>query len=465
MPNVLDSFFITLGFDGKGLSKGAKQAQKDVSSLKDITEETGESLKKTGKNGADAFAAFRREALGALALFTGGRSLMGFTKDITNANTALGNLSCQLDIAPQKLTPWHIAAPSERVPPEGSDAFLFNILPQGEEQKHQDAPPFPPRTPAHPPAHDVIDEPINPKGHVRPILEGVPPPLASPSYGTPQRREPLLAEWDRLKATSSHVMGQAYREIEPTIKNLTNALSHLEKAHLTPPPQKDDAATAALSSLSALLSARAFLTAFSSHKGGALGAGSTPSPPYLPLHGGGENPQRPKPEKSPPSPLFDMGDGGKKNRPVRQEEGGPLKLSPSLNVGVKATHTPFKNQAYHHDLETLKALLRTYTLQGTPRTDVLSPTALATLTGAFTRPHKEGDHYERVLQYLARATQAVPPRPAHTTTHTTTTHAPVVNIAIYGAGKNAHDIAHETSHAVHMALSQDMTRNNRTRIM
>lgn len=106
---ILDSLIIQLSLDTLGLSKGMKNARNELDKTSEAAEKSGETLAGVGKKSADAFGAFRREALGAIALFTGGAGIAAFTGQIAAANTALGSLSRQLDIAPQKLTQLHEA--------------------------------------------------------------------------------------------------------------------------------------------------------------------------------------------------------------------------------------------------------------------------------------------------------------------------------------------------------------------
>jgi len=100
---LIDSLLIELKLDGSNVGKNATaiigQLRKVEQTSNKAAAETEEGWSKAG----DAFAKVRREALGAFAVFTAGRSLKAFTSDITEANAQLGYLSTRLNIAPARL--------------------------------------------------------------------------------------------------------------------------------------------------------------------------------------------------------------------------------------------------------------------------------------------------------------------------------------------------------------------------
>ncbi|GBQ07274.1 structural protein [Saccharibacter floricola] len=311
MAMVTDSFVITLGLDGSALAKGTKQSQEGLEKLKEGTQNTGESLKKTGKDGADAFAAFRREAVGALALFTGGKSLMGFTKDITEANTALGNLSNQLDIAPQKLTQLHYAAKSVHVNPGDVDSFFVTL-----QNKYADGKT---RAEVNNLSQMLGVDLLKSDGHVRDdALDqiarskvyqsqsravkddtiqrlGGPASLNNlltrndydaikktfenmgPTRAQFEQSQQIYRDWTELQANTDKVMQQVYSDIDPSIHNFIQSLIAIEKAHPDEIAGGIKDVAEALAVISALLTARGFLSSLKtiagvSVKGGGAGA-------------------------------------------------------------------------------------------------------------------------------------------------------------------------------------------------
>ncbi|MCX5616989.1 lytic transglycosylase domain-containing protein [Bombella sp. TMW 2.2559] len=290
---ILDVLTVQLLMDAGGLMKGAKQAQESLTKTEKSVEKTGKSLEGVGKKGADSFANFRREALGAIALFTGGAGIAAFTQDIAAANTALGSLSRQLDIAPKKLTQLHEAAKAAGVSPGDVDGFFRSIQSKAStneglaqltrisqltgvdfidkngkvradaldqlahSRKFQSL------------SRGVQDHYIQQLGGSTDItnlvdrkdyddlkkrFEGL-----GPSEAQIRQGEQLLADWTELKANTDQVMQQVFSDLEPSIHNFLQALIALEKAH--PKEIADDIAgiASALSVLSALLTAKSFM--------------------------------------------------------------------------------------------------------------------------------------------------------------------------------------------------------------
>lgn len=137
MASILDTFVIQLGLDSSGLSHGALVAQRSMRGVNDDVDKTGSKLEQAGEKGAKAFKTFRTEAMAAFALFTGGRSLEGFIKDTTAANTALGNLSRQLDIAPQKLNQLRYALQGSGANPAAAEAMFQTLQAKSTDPREQ----------------------------------------------------------------------------------------------------------------------------------------------------------------------------------------------------------------------------------------------------------------------------------------------------------------------------------------
>lgn len=137
MANILDKFVIQLGLDGSEVSKGVLSTQRSLRGINDDVDKTGGKLSDAGDRGAKAFKALRTEAMAAFALFTGGRSLEGFIKDTTEANTALGNLSRQLDIAPQKLNQLRYALQGAQADPNAAENMFRTLQAKSTDPREQ----------------------------------------------------------------------------------------------------------------------------------------------------------------------------------------------------------------------------------------------------------------------------------------------------------------------------------------
>lgn len=595
MATVIDSLVVQLDLDAKGLATGAKQAQKEVDKLKKGTEATGEATKKAGKDGADAFAAFRREALGALALFTGGKSLMGFTKDITEANVALGNLSKQLGIAPQKLAQLHYAMEATGGHAGSVDSFLKNIQsmktsPMGRAEltnvgrqlgvnfldKHDHV------------RGDIIEQLYRSssfmgkdRGWQEAMLAKVGanaeianlatrrdlPQLIQtftnmgPTQEQTKQAQQLLKDWTELRANTDKIMQQVFSDIEPSIDNFIKSLTALEKAHPKAIAEGIGTVATALTVLSAILTARGFLTALTgitklasspwviaSAVGGAVkhdfeATGFSPWDPYAGAYGPhdkdkeqrddqaweemqklvkhyknrtgawttwgfnedeerriveeehhnikGKSAQKPTSLAATPTTSIpqlppnathgehDSAFGNPKNinydrltgAVAMQESGGnPNAISKAGAMGMmqlmpatahdQGVTNPFDpEQSWHAGQRYLKQLVGRYH-------DVEK--ALAAYNWGPGKLNsdirKHGENWRNFIpsktsHYIHNISGNY--ATGHVVHHH---HTPPINIAINGAGKDAHHIAHETSRAVQQALSHNVTSANRTRL-
>lgn len=291
---IIDTLTVQLAMDTLGLTKGTKQARDELARTSEAAEKSGRTLADIGKSGADAFGAFRREALGAIALFTGGAGIAAFTGQIAAANTALGSLSRQLDIAPQKLTQLHEAMKATGGNAGDIDGFLKSIQTKSStneglaqlnrlsqitgvdyldkngrvradifdqlahSQRFQSLP------------RSVQDNYIQQLGGSSSVTNLV----DRRDYDSLQKRfsglgpsaeqirqgEQLLSDWTELKANTDQVMQQVFAELEPSIHTFLQALIAIEKAN--PKLIADGVAgvAAALSVLSAVLTAKSFLS-------------------------------------------------------------------------------------------------------------------------------------------------------------------------------------------------------------
>ncbi|MEE8658520.1 hypothetical protein [Sorlinia euscelidii] len=113
---ILHQLIIKLKMDGVELVKSTDAINKDLDKLEKNTGKTQGRFKQLaaqtnqfGKEGADAFAAVRREALSYFAIITGGRGLTSFIRDTTKAGVSLDNLSRQLGISRQNLLQYRYA--------------------------------------------------------------------------------------------------------------------------------------------------------------------------------------------------------------------------------------------------------------------------------------------------------------------------------------------------------------------
>lgn len=290
---ILDVLTVQLLMDSSGLVKGAKQAQDGLDRTEKAVGKTGKSLEEVGKKGADSFASFRREALGAIALFTGGAGIASFTHDIAAANTALGSLSRQLDIAPQKLTQLHEAMKASGGSAADVDGFFRSIqskastnegLAQLTRLSQLTGVDYLDRNGRV--RADIFDQLAHSQrfqGLTRGVQDNYIQQLGGnasvtnlvdrhdydglkkrfsglgPTAEQIRQGEQLLSDWTELKANTDQVMQRVFSELEPSLHSFLQAMIAIEKAH----PQEivDGVAgiASALTVLSGILTARSFL--------------------------------------------------------------------------------------------------------------------------------------------------------------------------------------------------------------
>lgn len=101
--SVIDSLVIELGLDARKFAPEAKKSVEHLRELETQTKRFGTGLETSGKQGADAFAGIRREAMALFAVFTAGKSLQAFIGDTTKANTQLAYMSQRLNMDPSGL--------------------------------------------------------------------------------------------------------------------------------------------------------------------------------------------------------------------------------------------------------------------------------------------------------------------------------------------------------------------------
>ena len=292
---VIDKLVVSIGLDNSGFTKGLKKVDEDLHNVSKGTEKTGRQLEDVGKKGADSFASFRREAAGALALFTGGAGIIKFTGDIAAANTALGALSRQLDITPQKLTQLRSAMAATGGNAADIDSAFKSVQLKASSQEglsvlrrlgqltgvnYIDA--------NGNVRSDIFDQMAHSKqwrGLTRGVQENYAQQLGfsssvvnftdrndydalkkqfaglGPTAQQIRQAEQLNADWEALKANTDQVMQRVFSDLEPSIHNFSQALIALEKSH--PKEIADGVAgvAAALSVLSAMLTAKSFVRA------------------------------------------------------------------------------------------------------------------------------------------------------------------------------------------------------------
>ncbi|MCW4590425.1 hypothetical protein NO263_07520 [Gluconacetobacter entanii] len=112
MATVIDALVVTLGLDGRGVTKGQQAVTGDMRRVEKQADHTGKTVADSGKAMGDSFRSVRTELLGLFALMTAGRGLKDFISSTTASNVAAGQLSHNLGMSTQSLTAWQKVAES-----------------------------------------------------------------------------------------------------------------------------------------------------------------------------------------------------------------------------------------------------------------------------------------------------------------------------------------------------------------
>lgn len=117
MATVVDRLVVELGLDPKAFAKGQKEAAAALLRTRKEAEKEGKAIEKAMDDAGASFERLARNALKLFALFTAGRSIGQFVRDITGADAALGRLATSIGRAPEL-----ISAMSKAVERSGGDA-------------------------------------------------------------------------------------------------------------------------------------------------------------------------------------------------------------------------------------------------------------------------------------------------------------------------------------------------------
>lgn len=124
MATVIDSLIVTLGLDARAFSKGQKQAAADLLQTRKESERTATDMSRHGQVASEFFVKLRNNALGLFAIFSAGRGIKDFIRDITLGDARLGYLSRNIDMSAQKLQAWQFAAGQSGGSADGMTASL-----------------------------------------------------------------------------------------------------------------------------------------------------------------------------------------------------------------------------------------------------------------------------------------------------------------------------------------------------
>lgn len=104
---VLDSLVLEFGLDHRPFSKGQREVLDDLRNFEDEAKKAGTRAEEGGKRVTDVMASFRREAIGLLGLFLGGRGVKEFVGYMTTLDASTSKAAQTLNMTTRELSAWH----------------------------------------------------------------------------------------------------------------------------------------------------------------------------------------------------------------------------------------------------------------------------------------------------------------------------------------------------------------------
>jgi hypothetical protein len=105
--SVLDSLVLEFGIDHRPFTKGQREVLDDLRKFEDEAAKAGTRAEEGGKRVTDVMASFRREAIGLLGLFLGGRGVKEFVGYMTNLDASTSKAAQTLNMTTRELSAWH----------------------------------------------------------------------------------------------------------------------------------------------------------------------------------------------------------------------------------------------------------------------------------------------------------------------------------------------------------------------
>lgn len=271
---ILHQLIIKLKMDGVELVKSTDAINKDLDKLEKNTGKTQGRFKQLaaqtnqfGKEGADAFAAVRREALSYFAIITGGRGLTSFIRDTTKAGVSLDNLSRQLGISRQNLLQYRYALEAVGSDGGGYEKMLATIQAMARTPKgFQDLQLYAPQLGVkllnddNTVKSDILDQLNKSKafrdrdrgnqqlllskiGGDSDLLNLIDSPRYKSIVNSPEfqglapteeqvrQSKQLLEDWIKFQAETSKIFSRVYSDIQPVADGIVKALTAIERSN------------------------------------------------------------------------------------------------------------------------------------------------------------------------------------------------------------------------------------------
>ncbi len=128
--NIIDSLIVTLGLDPSGYVKGTETARAELKKMTDEEVKAAKQQEAATNNRTEAYRKLATEVLGLFAVFTAGRGVADFVRDITSGDAATGRLAHNLNMTTDALAAWEEAGKRSGATAAGIDAAFSGLSDQ-----------------------------------------------------------------------------------------------------------------------------------------------------------------------------------------------------------------------------------------------------------------------------------------------------------------------------------------------
>lgn len=124
---VIDALVLELGLDATRFTQGQREAMDSLRRFEEQSVRSGRQVEAQGRQVMEAFSALKREALGVIGLFLGGRGIKEFVSYVTDLDLATSRVAKTMDVASSELSAWQGALKQSGGTAEGATAALAGL--------------------------------------------------------------------------------------------------------------------------------------------------------------------------------------------------------------------------------------------------------------------------------------------------------------------------------------------------
>lgn len=104
--NMLEAFFVSLGWDTREFDRGRREIDRDLTRTKESARSAANDMETSGKRASEFFRGLRNETVGLFLAFQGASSLRGFLGDLIDSAARTDRLAKNMGVARNELYAW-----------------------------------------------------------------------------------------------------------------------------------------------------------------------------------------------------------------------------------------------------------------------------------------------------------------------------------------------------------------------